>query len=53
MNSDQADTIIDLVGVSKVYRSYRTPRHRLLEIISGGRKRYARETRALDNVSLQ
>ncbi len=52
MNSRRDDTIIDLVEVSKVYRTYKTPRHRLLEIISGGRKRYARETRALDNVSL-
>lgn len=52
MNSGRDDTIIDLVEVSKVYRTYKTPRHRLMEIITGGRRRYARETRALDNVSL-
>ena len=38
-------------NVSKLCHTYSTPQHRLLEIISGGRKRYARETRALDEVS--
>ncbi|MGZ4953952.1 MAG: ABC transporter ATP-binding protein [Methylobacter sp.] len=37
--------------VSKVYHTYSTPQHRLLEILYGGRKRYARETIALNNVS--
>lgn len=42
---------ITFSNVSKLYHTYSTPQHRLLEIISGGRKRYARETKALDNVS--
>lgn len=42
---------LDLRDVSKIYHSYSTPQHRLLEILTGGRKRYARETRALDGVS--
>ena len=44
---------IELRSVSKIYRSYPTPRHRLMELLSGGRKRYYRETRALDDVSIQ
>ncbi len=43
--------VIELVNVSKVYHTYPSPRHRLLELVSGGRKRYSRETRALDDVS--
>ncbi|MGB5456373.1 MAG: ABC transporter ATP-binding protein [Gammaproteobacteria bacterium] len=43
--------VIELVNVSKVYHTYPTPRHRLLEIFSGGRKNYSNETRALDNIS--
>lgn len=42
---------ITFSDVSKVYQTYLTPRHRLLEILSRGRRRYARETRALDGVS--
>lgn len=42
---------ISFENVSKIYRSYSNPRHRLLEMISGGRKNYSRETRALDDVS--
>jgi lipopolysaccharide transport system ATP-binding protein len=44
-------TSIALTGVSKVYHTYESPRQRLLELLSGGRTRYARETRALDDVS--
>ena len=44
--------VIELANVSKIYQTYSSPRHRLLELLSGGRKRYARETRALDDVSL-
>jgi homopolymeric O-antigen transport system ATP-binding protein len=51
-NIDKNGPAISLKDVSKIYRSYSTPQHRLLEILSGGRKRYARETRALDGVSL-
>jgi lipopolysaccharide transport system ATP-binding protein len=45
------DLIINFTQVSKFYQTYSTPQHRLLEILSGGRKLYAHETRALDNVS--
>lgn len=48
---DNEALAITFSNVSKLYHSYSTPQHRLLEIISGGRKRYARETKALDNVS--
>lgn len=44
-------TSIALTNVSKVYHTYESPRQRLLELLSGGRTRYARETRALDDVS--
>jgi lipopolysaccharide transport system ATP-binding protein len=43
--------VVELSHISKLYHTYPTPRHRLFEIMSGGRKRYARETRALDDVS--
>lgn len=42
---------LKLEHVSKIYRTYSTPQHRLFELLSGGRKQYARETRALDDVS--
>lgn len=45
------DLAVSFTNVSKLYHTYSTPQHRLLEIISAGRKHYARETRALDNVS--
>ena len=43
--------MIELKNVSKVYKTYANPRHRLFEILSGGRKQFAKETRALDDVS--
>jgi len=43
--------VVELQNVSKIYQTYSTPQHRLLELISGGRKQYARETRALDDIS--
>ncbi|MBF7728996.1 ABC transporter ATP-binding protein [Pseudomonas sp. N040] len=46
-----ADTIIEVCEVSKVYRSYARPSHRLRELLSPGRQQYFRETRALDGVS--
>jgi lipopolysaccharide transport system ATP-binding protein len=49
--NENNDLAINFINVSKIYHTYSTPQHRLLEIISGGRKRYAHETRALDNVS--
>lgn len=42
---------IALQGVRKIYHTYSSPRHRLMEILTAGRKRYARETRALDDVT--
>lgn len=43
--------VVELHGVSKIYQTYSTPQHRLLELLSGGRKKFARETRALDDIS--
>lgn len=43
--------IITFQNVSKIYRTYSSPRHRLMELMSGGRKQFATETRALDDVS--
>lgn len=51
MKKENEETAINFAGVSKLYRTYSTPRHRLMEILSGGRKRFARETKALDDVS--
>lgn len=51
MTEKENKPVIELANVSKIYHTYPTPRHRLLEIISGGRKHYSRENRALDNVS--
>ncbi len=48
--SDQ-DTVIELTNVSKFYHTYPTPQHRLLELMAKGKKRYSRETRALDDIS--
>lgn len=42
---------VEFKNINKLYHSYSTPRHRLLEIITGGEKNYARETKALDDVS--
>lgn len=50
--AEYPESIIDIRNVSKVYRSYAKPGHRLVELLSGGRKQYGRETRALDDVSL-
>jgi lipopolysaccharide transport system ATP-binding protein len=43
--------VIECTNLNKIYYTYPTPRHRLLEIITGGRKSYSQETRALDDVS--
>lgn len=54
MNSEKIETtvpVLELDGVSKIYHSYSTPRHKLLEMLSGGRKKYFREARALDGIS--
>lgn len=42
---------IELIDVSKCYRTYSTPRDRLKEILSFGNRDYARRTNALKNVS--
>lgn len=44
---------LQLDGVSKVYRTFPSPRHRLLEVLSGGRLSYSTEKWALKDVSLQ
>jgi len=51
MSNTDKQLAISLQNVSKIYHTYASPRHRLLELMSGGRKRYARETRALDDIS--
>jgi lipopolysaccharide transport system ATP-binding protein len=51
MSNKDKQPAISLQNVSKVYHTYESPRHRLLELLSGGRKQYARETRALDQIS--
>ncbi len=51
MSHSELTQAIALQGVSKIYHTYSHPRHRLLELLSGGKKQYARETRALDEVS--
>jgi lipopolysaccharide transport system ATP-binding protein len=50
-NNGKNGSAIELQNVSKLYHTYSNPQHRLLEILSGGRKRFAKETRALDGVS--
>jgi len=51
MDTAKNQAIIELENISKFYHSYTNPRHRLLEILSHGRKRYSTEVRALDDVS--
>lgn len=51
MMDKESQPIIELLNVSKIYHTYTAPHHRMFEIMTGGRKSYARETRALDNVS--
>lgn len=50
-NKTQNGSAIELLNVSKIYHTYSSPQQRLMEILSRGGKRYARETRALDGVS--
>jgi lipopolysaccharide transport system ATP-binding protein len=44
---------IDVQGVSKAYRIYAHPRHRLFEALSRGRRRYHRDFWALRDVTFQ
>jgi ABC-type polysaccharide/polyol phosphate transport system ATPase subunit len=48
-----APPVIDVRHASKVYRIYAHPRHRLFEALSGGRRVYHREFRALHDVTFQ
>ncbi|WP_177342889.1 ABC transporter ATP-binding protein [Pseudomonas sp. EGD-AK9] len=51
-NRTNSSPIIELSNVSKIYQTYSSPQHRLIELLTGGRRRYAHEVRALDDVSL-
>src|ERR1700754_351129 len=51
MRDFESTLAVEVDQVSKIYRTYPSPRHRLLELVSGGRRRYAHETRALDHVT--
>ncbi|MCA8480460.1 ABC transporter ATP-binding protein [Burkholderia multivorans] len=51
MSTQDHSKVIELSNISKIYRSYSSPRHRLLELMSAGKRQYFRETRALDDVS--
>lgn len=44
------DTMIRVESLTKVFRIYDRPRHRLLQLLSLGRRRYYREFTALDDV---
>lgn len=52
MSSTQdTDIIIEFRNVSKVFRTYPTPRHRLMQMVSRNKSRYVSETHALNDVS--
>jgi lipopolysaccharide transport system ATP-binding protein len=53
MSSDQHSWIIQAQDLSKTYRLYDRPHHRLLQSLSGERRRYYREFSALNNVSFE
>lgn len=46
-----SDMAVQVDNLSKCYQIFEKPRHRLLQILMGGRKRYFREFWALKNVS--
>ncbi|MBH1970628.1 ABC transporter ATP-binding protein [Moraxellaceae bacterium AER2_44_116] len=48
---NRKDVIIQLSNVSKIYRTYSSPRYRLMELLSAERKSYHEEKKALDDVS--
>lgn len=48
---NRQDVAIELSNINKIYHTYQSPKHRLLEILTNGKRRYAKETRALDSVS--
>jgi lipopolysaccharide transport system ATP-binding protein len=45
------DSIIEFRNVSKIFRTYPTPRHRLMQMITGNASRYCSEKHALNGVS--
>ncbi len=51
ISSDTTLNALTLQNISKIYRTYSAPSDRLRELLSGGARSYARETRALDDVS--
>ncbi|SOD98778.1 ABC transporter ATP-binding protein [Caenispirillum bisanense] len=52
MSSDSgAAPVITVEGLSKVFRIYDRPRHRLQQLLTFGAKRYYREFTALDDIS--
>jgi lipopolysaccharide transport system ATP-binding protein len=53
MSSDHNPWIIQAQGLSKTYRLYDRPHHRLLQSLWGERRRYYREFSALNNVSFE
>jgi len=53
MSSDQNSWVIRAQGLSKTYRLYDRPHHRLLQSLAGDRRRYYREFSALHDVSFQ
>lgn len=52
-SASAAQPAISVDGVTKVYRTYEKPWHKLAEMVSGDRRRYGRETLALDRVSFE
>ncbi|GAB2921162.1 ABC transporter ATP-binding protein [Paraburkholderia jirisanensis] len=42
---------VEVDHVDKIYRTYASPRQRLLELVSGAQRRYAHETHALSQVT--
>ena len=53
MSSDHQPWVIQANGLSKTYRLYDRPHHRLLQSLAGERRRYYREFSALQGVSFQ
>lgn len=47
------DTAIRIESLQKVYRTYASPKHRLMELMSGGKSQYAQENWALDDISFE
>jgi lipopolysaccharide transport system ATP-binding protein len=50
--SSNLTPIIEFREVSKIFKTYSHPRQRMIEILSGGRIKYAREVKALVDINL-